>query len=417
MIIKKQSIAIIGGGPAALMFAAFVDTEKFDVTIYEKNKQLGRKFLVAGKGGFNLTHSEDFQSFIERYTPNYFLKNPFNSFSNTDLRNWLETIGIPTFVGSSNRVYPKKGIKPIKVLRAIISVLENKGVQFKFEHEWKGWNENSELLFGKSAFRQAQCPMTEVKADKVVFALGGASWPVTGSKGDWLSLFEEKNIQTIPFQASNCAFKIDWKLDFIKSNEGEPIKNCAITCNGKTQKGEVVVTKFGLEGNAIYGLSPQIRTALKQNNVALITIDFKPTLTENDVLKKLTNSNNTKITEILRQDLKLSSVEIDLLKNYTTKTQFTSKEKLTKFIKAFPLNLIESAPIEEAISTVGGIHRNALSQYYEIENLPNHYCIGEMVDWDAPTGGYLLQGCFSMGYYLAKNMITDYELRIPSINS
>lgn len=395
----KQSIAIIGGGPAALIFAAFVDAEKFDVTIYEKNKQLGRKFLVAGKGGFNLTHSEDIQAFIQRYTPIDFLEDALSNFTNVDLRDWLESIGIETFVGSSNRIYPKKGIKPIEVLDAILLFLKKKGVHFQFEQEWKGWNDNNELLFGISA-----SSMTEVKADKVVFALGGASWSVTGSKGDWLSVFAEKNIQTVAFQASNCAFEVDWKSKFISKNEGEPIKNCAISCNGKTQKGEVVITKFGIEGNAIYALSPQIRTGLKQNNVAPITIDFKPTLTDNDVRKKLSNSKKTKITEILKHDLKLSRSEIDLLKTYTSKEEFLSIEKLVSLIKNFPLNLIGTASIEEAISTAGGIDRNALSQYYEIENLPNHYCIGEMVDWDAPTGGYLLQGCFSMGVFLAKGI-------------
>jgi len=405
---SKQSIAIIGGGPAALILAAFVDAEKFDVTIYEKNKQLGRKFLVAGKGGFNLTHSEYIQAFIQRYTPKEFLEDALNAFTNTDLKNWLEEIGIPTFVGSSNRVYPKKGIKPIEVLDAIVSFLEKKEIHFKFEQEWKGWNDKNELIFTNEKF---------VKADKVVFALGGASWSVTGSKGDWLSIFEEKNIQTVPFQPSNCAFEVDWKSEFINKTEGEPIKNCAISCNGKTQKGEIVVTKFGIEGNAIYALSNEIRELLNKNSSAPITIDFKPTLTENDVLKKFSNSSKTKITEILKHDLKLSRTEIDLLKTYTTKEEFLSIEKLASLIKNFPLNLIGTASIDEAISTVGGIDRNALSQYYEIENLPNHYCIGEMVDWDAPTGGYLLQGCFSMGAFLAKNMITDYELRIPSINS
>ena len=395
MTMPKKSIAVIGGGPAALFLAAFIDSEKFDVTIYEKNKQFGRKFLVAGKGGFNLTHSEDIQTFIQRYTPTNFLENALNSFTNVDLRNWLKDIGIETFVGSSNRVYPEKGIKPIEVLDAIISFLEKKGVQFQFEQEWKGWNDKNELLFTNGNI---------VKADKVVFALGGSSWSVTGSKGDWLSLFEEKKIQTVPFQASNCAFKVDWKKGFIDKNEGLPIKNCAFTCDGKTQKGEIVVTKFGVEGNAIYALSPQIRNLLTLHNSAAVKVDFKPTLSESDVLKKLSNSNKSKTTEALKQDLKLSQTVIDLLKANTSKEEFLSNEKLVQFIKFFPLELIGTASVEESISTVGGIHRNALTPYFEIKKLPNHFCIGEMIDWDAPTGGYLLQACFSMGSYLAKHI-------------
>lgn len=393
MKIKKKSIAVIGGGPSALFFAAFVDTEKFDVTVYEKNKQLGRKFLVAGKGGFNLTHSEDIKSFIQRYTPVDFLSDALNSFTNTDLRNWLEEIGIPTFVGSSNRVYPIKGIKPIEVLDKIVSFIESKDVQFQFEHEWKGWDEENNLLFTNNEI---------IKADKIIFALGGASWSVTGSNGNWISFFKEKNIPTSPFEPSNCTFKIDWKKEFISKNEGEPIKNCAITCNGKTQKGEVVITKSGIEGNAIYALSANIRNLLYKNNLATICIDFKPALTEDEIFKKISNSKTTKITEVLKQDLKLNRTQINLLKAYTTKEVFLSSEKLSQNIKNLTLNIIGTTSIDKAISTVGGIDRKALSPHFEIKELPNHYCIGEMVDWDAPTGGYLLQACFSMGVFLAK---------------
>ena len=390
---EKKSIAVIGGGPAALFFAAFVDTDKFDVTIYEKNKQFGRKFLVAGKGGFNLTHSEDIKSFIQRYTPSDFLEEALTSFRNTDLREWLETIGIPTFIGSSNRVYPKKGIKPIEVLDAILNHLTTRGIQFKFEHEWKGWNDQNALLFNNE---------NVVIADNIVFALGGGSWSVTGSTGSWLTLFKEKGIDVLPFQPSNCAFQINWDKQFINQNEGQPLKNCTISCGDKTQKGEGVFTQFGLEGNVIYGLSPQIRKQLNSKGTASIFIDFKPTLSESDVLNKLTFSTRKNSTETLKIDLKLSSTQISLLKAVTSKEEYMDSKIVTKYIKQFPLDVIGNAPIDDAISTVGGISRNALTSNYEIEKLPNHYCIGEMVDWDAPTGGYLLQACFSMGAFLAK---------------
>jgi len=395
---KKKSIAVIGGGPAALMFAAQVDTTLFDVTIYEKNKQFGRKFLVAGKGGFNLTHSEDIEAFIQRYTPSEFLAPALRSFTNDDLRDWFESIGIPTIIGSSKRVYPEKGIKPIEVLDAILNQLKNKGIHFQFEHEWFGWNEKEELTFNLD---------TVVKADKVVFALGGGSWSVTGSTGSWLELFEKKGIETIPFQPSNCAFQINWNKTFIEQHEGQPLKNCSISCGNNTQKGEGVFTKFGLEGNVIYALSPQIRGQLNKNGKAAIFIDFKPTLLENEVLKKLESSSQKKITETLKKELKLSSAQISLLKAVTSKEEYTDSKIIAKYIKQFPLDVIGNAPIDDAISTVGGISRNALTSNYEIEKLPNHFCIGEMVDWDAPTGGYLLQACFSMGRYLAYKMISD----------
>lgn len=401
---SKKSIAIIGGGPTALMFAAQVNTNLYDVTIYEQNKQVGRKFLVAGKGGFNLTHSEDMETFIQRYTPYNFLAPALRSFTNDDLRNWLKSIGIPTIIGSSKRVYPEKGIKPIEVLEAILRQLKKKNIDFKFEHEWLGWNEKKELIFNNDKI---------VKADKVVFALGGGSWSVTGSTGNWLNIFQEKGIDVVPFQASNCAFQINWDKQFIAKHEGQPLKNCTISCGKKTQKGEGVFTKFGLEGNVIYALSPQIREQLNSIGKASILIDFKPTLTEREVFNKLNSSTGKNTTETLKIDLKLSVAQIALLKSATSKEEFIDKKIIAKYIKQFPLEIIGTAPIDDAISTVGGISRNALShlqskrrrQYCEIEKLPNHYCIGEMIDWDAPTGGYLLQGCFSMGAFLVKNVL------------
>jgi len=395
LIIKKKSIAVIGGGPAALMFAAQVDTKLFDVTIYEKNKQFGRKFLVAGKGGFNLTHSEEIDAFIERYTPSDFLEPALRSFTNDDLPNWLESIGIPTIIGSSKRVYPEKGIKPIEVLEAILNQLKKNTIHFEFEHEWLGWNEKNELLFNENQ---------TLKSDKVVFALGGGSWSVTGSTGNWIDIFKKKGIDVVPFQPSNCAFQINWDKQFINQHEGQPLKNCAISCGNKTQKGEGVFTQFGLEGNVIYGLSPQIRQQLHSEGKASIFIDFKPTLSESDVRIKLTSSTRKNSTETLKIDLKLSSTQIALLKAMTSKEEFKDSKIMAKYIKQFPLDVIGTAPIQDAISTVGGISRNSLSPHFEIEIFPNHYCIGEMIDWDAPTGGYLLQACFSMGTFLAKNI-------------
>ena len=359
---------------------------------------------MAGKGGFNLTHSEDIWSFIERYTPNDFLQKALLDFTNDDLRNWLKEIGIPTIIGSSHRVYPENGIKPIEVLDKILASIQSKGVQFKFEHEWTGWNEKEELRFDISASSMTE---VSVKADKVVFALGGASWAVTGSTGNWLSIFEKKNIQTAPFQPSNCAFKIDWDKQFINTFEGQPLKNCSISCGKKTQKGEGIFTKFGLEGNIIYALSSEIREQLNAIGSASIFIDFKPIFSEKEVLEKLNSPDQKNTSDTLKKVLKLSPAQIALVKSVTSKEEFTNSKIVTKYIKQFPLKVTGTATIDEAISTVGGIQRKELTSTFELKLLPNHYCIGEMVDWDAPTGGYLLQGCFSMGVFLARNLITD----------
>ncbi|WP_271855801.1 NAD(P)/FAD-dependent oxidoreductase [Patiriisocius marinus] len=387
----KKQIAIIGGGPSSFLLASFLDTEKFDVTIYEKNKTAGRKFLVAGKGGFNLTHSESIEPFLGRYTSNHFLDNALQHFNNTEFRTWLQSIGISTYVGSSKRVFPTDGIKPIEVLNAVLAHLKEKCVSIKYEHVFTGWDAENFPIVNNNV----------LQTDYTVFSLGGASWKVTGSSGSWIDTFSKKGITTKPFKASNCSYEVAWGSHFIKIHEGTPLKNIAISCNDVLQKGEAVITTFGLEGNAIYGLSPQIRKQLATNKKATIYIDFKPTLTLELVYSKLTNSSFKNTTQILKKELKLSLPQVDLLKCYLSKDSYLNKRELANTIKKFPLEVIGTATIDEAISTVGGIDLKAVSENFELLNLPNQFCIGEMLDWDAPTGGYLLQGCVSTGVFLA----------------
>lgn len=395
----KKSVAIIGGGPSALALAAFLDPTLFDVSIYERNKSLGRKFLVAGKGGFNLTHSEPMDQLISRYSNDPIVKTALTSFTNEDFRRWLESIGIPTFIGSSKRVYPEKGIKPIEVLNRILSVLEEKQVHFEFEHTWMGWNAENNLTFHSEK---------TIHADLVIFALGGASWKVTGSDGNWLNTFHEKGIPTSPFLPANCSYQVDWKPDLLAKIEGSPLKNITISSNEKTTKGEVVLTQFGLEGNAIYALSPEVQHQLSTHGNAIVYIDFKPMLSVEEVQQKLEQS-NLKMTDLLRKKLHLSKAQVHLLKHFLDKEAFLSKTTLAQYIKRFPLTLIGAAPIDEAISTTGGVSMKAIDEKFELINLRNTYCIGEMLDWNAPTGGYLLQACFSMGVYLAKRLNTDSQ--------
>jgi uncharacterized flavoprotein (TIGR03862 family) len=390
----KKQIAIIGGGPSAFLLAAFLETEKFTITIYEKNKTAGRKFLVAGKGGFNLTHSEPIDQFIKRYTPEDILEKSLLNFTNIDFRNWLDQIKIPTYIGSSKRVYPKEGIKPVEVLNAILKFLKEKGVIIKYEHTFSDWDDNSNPIINNKM----------IQTDYTVFSLGGGSWKVTGSEGNWLDTFSKKGIKTKKIQASNCGYQIDWKSNFIQKHEGTPLKNIAISCNNVIQKGEAVITKFGLEGNAIYGLSPQIREQLFTNSKATVFVDFKPSLTLENIHSKIKLSKYRNTTEILKKELKLSPSQIDLLKIYLSKESYLNTETLTKNIKTFPLEIISTASIDEAISTIGGIDLNAISENFELKNMPNQFCIGEMLDWDAPTGGYLLQACVSTGVFLAKHL-------------
>ena len=392
----KKSVAIIGSGPAALMLAATLNEFFFDVTIYEKNYAPARKFLVAGDGGFNLTHSENIEQFITRYTPQTFLEKSLRSFTNVDLCGWLKQIGIETYIGTSKRVFPVKGIKPIEVLNAISNELKNKKVQLKTKHEWKGWNSKNELVIEHNNEKLF------VKADIVVFALGGASWEKTGSDGCWAKLFSQKGIEIIPFHASNCAYQINWDDKFLKQAEGKGLKNISIVCNDVEKKGEVVITKFGIEGGAIYGLSPQIRWQLNKNKTADIFIDLKPSLSVDVIKTKLAFKKDKTFTTILKEDLNLSPVQVALLKSVVSKEDFIDTNTLAEKIKKLPLQIISIAPIDEAISTVGGIALQEVDDYFQLKRLSNHYVIGEMLDWDAPTGGYLLQVCFSMGAFLGQ---------------
>jgi uncharacterized flavoprotein (TIGR03862 family) len=391
----KKSVSIIGGGPAAFLLAAFLDPQKFNVTIYEKNKTLGRKFLVAGKGGFNLTHSEPAAQLIQRYTPSNFIREALLDFDNHDFQKWIDFMGIPTYIGSSKRVYPEIGIKPITVLNAILDVLNKRGVTIRYKHTWKGWNTDQELVFNADM---------AVQSDYTIFAMGGGSWKVTGSDGAWLDLFKKQGIDVVPFKASNCAYQVDWQTDFIDKHEGSPLKNIAISCGNKSQKGEVVVTRFGMEGNAIYAISPQIREELDKKEKATVFLDLKTTLSYDDVLQKIKKSNLKKTSEKLLKELKLNPAQIGLLKTGLSKENYLNAKLLAQNIKKLPIEITGSALLDEAISTTGGIKLDALDENFQLKMMENHYCIGEMLDLDAPTGGYLLQSCFSMGVYLARHI-------------
>lgn len=391
----KKSVSIIGGGPSALALAAFIDNEVYDVSIYEKNKTTSRKFLVAGDGGFNLTHGSAIENMLQQYEPIGFLDAALKSFTNNDLRTWLSKIGIETFEGSSNRIYPLKGIKPIEVLQAILQVLKNKGVTIHTEHEWIGWNEDNAILFkDKSA----------IHSDITVFALGGATWKVTGSDGQWLKTFYEKGISTLPFIASNCAFEVQWSKEFIAQHAGKPLKNISVNIGEPSSKGELVITTFGLEGNAIYAISSSIQKALRDKGKALIFIDLKPMWTETQVLEKLQKAEGRTIQDKLKTDLSINSSAIQILKNQMSKEDYQDIYKLAKTIKQVPIAITSSGTLDEAISSYGGIDLNAVDEYFQLKNIPNQYCIGEMLDWNAPTGGYLLQACFSMGVFLARRL-------------
>lgn len=384
-----------------MMLACSLDSSKYDISIYEKNAALGRKFLVAGKGGFNLTHSEELPQFINRYTPPHFIEPFLKSFTNEGFRHWLKSIGIETYVGTSKRVFPIKGVKPIEVLNAIERKLQQNNVSVFYNHEWKGWDEKKQLTFSSNN------QTLNIKTDITVFALGGASWKVTGSDGNWKTYFDEKGIIVKEFYPSNCAYKINWDSNLIQQIEGQALKNCEFSCGDLKRKGEAVLTKFGIEGSGIYPLSPEIRKQLLSGQLAELKIDFKPELSESEIKNRFQNKGQQSIKDFLEKRLNLSSTQIALIKGQTTKDEYNNIDILIQNIKSFTIKITDFALIDDAISTVGGIDLSEINERLELKKLPKNYCLGEMLDWDAPTGGYLLQACFSMGFFLAQKLNHD----------
>ena len=395
---NKKSVAIIGGGSASLMLASEIDTSKHEVTIYEKNQGLGRKFLVAGKGGFNLTHSTPIEEMKKKYIASSPIFSALDEFTNEDFISWLKNEGIETFVGSSKRIFPVKPTKPIQILQVFEKKIRENGINIEFNSTWKGFD-------GDKLIIEKEEQLNFINPDIVIYALGGGSWKVTGSEGEWLSHFEKKGIKTIPFSPSNCGAKITWKEKFVKTNEGKPLKSISVSCGKLSKKGDVIITRIGIEGSALYALSPEIRTQLKDKGKATVFLDLKPTTKEEAIIRKL-NSSKKKNTwsEHLIWQLKLSKPMFDLVKRTCSKEEFLNPEFLAKHIKNIPLQVTGFDEIDKAISTVGGISLEEINENFELKQLPNQYAIGEMLDWDAPTGGYLLQGCMSMGFRLGKTL-------------
>lgn len=381
-----KKINIIGGGPAGLMAAQQL-SQKYEIHLYEKGKALGRKFLVAGKGGFNLTNSSVGATLRNKYLPKKRLDQVLTFFDSNATRDWLLDLGIPTFVGTSGRVFPEKGIKPIHVLQKWLARLDQQNVHWHLEHRFVGFNDQGIPIV------QHDNQQILLKGEATIFALGGASWSVTGSQGDWLSHFSEIGIPTLPFQPSNCGLVIDWPETIKKPHAGKPLKNCQYTHDNQTQTGEVIITEYGLEGNGIYPLIPSIRKQLHSSNTTDVFLDLKPYNTVKELLQKL----GEKSPKNYAKALNIKSNELALIKAFTDKETFLKPRKLARAIKALPIPVIGLRPIEEAISTVGGICWEALNEDFSLKKFPTIYVIGEMIDWDAPTGGYLLQGCFSMG--------------------
>lgn len=397
-----KSVAVIGGGPSGLFAAEILSAAGFAVTVYEQKPSLGRKFLMAGRGGLNLTHSEDFENFTKRYgdaAP--WLRNYLENFTPAQLRAWCEGLGEPTFIGTSGRIFPQ-AFKASPLLRKWMTRLENRKVEFKLNHRWRGWGQN-DLAFDAGGER------IKIKTDAVLLALGGASWPRLGSDGHWTEILEKKNISIVPLRPANCGFVIEWSEIFRSKFVGLPVKPIALSFADQRVQGEIMLTQYGIEGGPVYALSAALRDAIEKSGSAELQIDLKPNVAINQLIKTLQKPRGANsFTNYLRRTLSLSAPAIGLLMEREDRAQLGgyAPEKLAALIKSLPVKLIAPSGIERAISTAGGIALDELDQNLMLKKLPGVFAAGEMLDWEAPTGGYLLQGCFATGAAAARGIIS-----------
>ena len=392
---SSKKVIIIGGGPSTLIAADFL-AEQCVVEIYEKENNIGQKFLVAGKGGFNLTNSLTGKLLANKYSPSNFLTEAILNFDSSSTKKWLLDKGIETFVGTSGRTFSKKKYKPIQVLDAIKHSLEVKNVKIFTNCKFSGFDQNARPVISNKSEKYS------LNADYFIFGLGGASWAITGSDGKWLNIFKDFGIKTKPFQSSNCGINIHWESNILNFHIGKPLKNIAIKFGQNTFKGEAVITKYGLEGNAVYQIIPHIRDH-KDSKEKNVLIDLKPNNTKLDLSLKLKNKSIN--SSSYKKLLNLNSTEMALIKSVMSRDHFLSPNKFVEQVKNLNLKVNSLRPIDEAISTVGGIDVSELNQNFSLKKNPNIFTIGEMVDWDAPTGGFLLQGCFSMGHLVSKAIL------------
>jgi hypothetical protein len=393
MTSETNHVAVIGAGPAGLMAAEVLAQGGAGVTVHDAMPSAGRKFLMAGRGGLNLTHSEPLPAFLARYREAApWLEAAISSFPPSALREWCEALGQPTFVGSSGRMFPES-FKASPLLRAWLRRLDSQGVRFAFRHRWTGWDDSGQLRF--------QTPDGErlVEPRATVLALGGASWPRLGSDGRWTDMLAGKGVAVSPLRSANCGFTVAWSGIFRDRFEGQPLKGAEFKFGSQAIRGEAIVTRNGIEGGAIYALSAELREAIFKSGEAILRVALRPDLQPDELVARLSASRGKQsFSNFLRKAANLSPVAIGLLQEAAGgKLAALSTEALAGLIGEVPIKLTGIAPIARAISTAGGIALDELDENDMLRRLPGVFAAGEMLDWEAPTGGYLLQASFATG--------------------
>jgi hypothetical protein len=395
---SSPSVAIIGGGPGGLMAAEVLAAGGASVDLYEAMPTLGRKFLLAGKGGLNITHSESLPTFLDRYgNQRSRLEPAIHEFGPQALREWVHGLGVTTFVGSSGRVFPSE-MKAAPLLRAWLHRLRQAGVRIHTRHRWQGWTKDGSLFFTSPEGDKALQP------DAVILALGGGSWAKLGSDGAWIPWLMAKGIRVAPLQPSNCGFEVAaWSAHFRKNFAGQPVKAVALTwsdAEGRThqRRGEFLVTDWGVEGSLIYALSAPLRDAITADGEAVLHLDLLPDFSPDRVLAEVSHPRGSRsLSSHLQSRLGLKGVKMGLLRELLAKDDFSQPAKLAIAIKSLPLSLVRPRPLDEAISSAGGVAFEDLDEHFMVRALPGLFCAGEMLDWEAPTGGYLLTACLATG--------------------
>jgi uncharacterized flavoprotein (TIGR03862 family) len=394
---QEVAVAIIGGGPAGLMAAEVLSRSAIDVHVFDAMPSVGRKLLMAGKGGLNITHAEAYEQFLSRYGAGKdFLKPMLDAFGPEALRQWVHDLGIETFVGSSLRVFPKE-MKAAPLVRAWLHRLREAGVKFHMRHRWLGWDADGALRLANPAGE------ISIKPQATVLALGGASWPQLGSDGAWAPWLLARDVEIAPLQSANCGFEVAWSRHLRDKFAGAPLKSVALTftdAQGRTERrqGEMVISAHGLEGSLIYAFSQRLREYLNAHGSASFTLDLAPGRDAGRVLAEVSQSRGSRsLSSHLQRRVGLTGVKAALLHEVLSKEQFADPATLAATIKALPITVRAAFPIAEAISTAGGVSFNSLDQNLMLTALPGVFVAGEMIDWEAPTGGYLLNACFATG--------------------
>ena len=386
-------MAIVGGGPAGLMATEVIQAGGVKVHVYDSMPSLGRKFLMAGKSGLNITHSEPFEQFVLRYGKRQAQIVPMlRRFGPQELRQWVHGLAIETFVGTSGRVFPI-GMKASPLLRAWLRRLADSGVTFHLRHKWMGWLPDKSLQFLSPDGAVA------VNADATVLALGGGSWSRLGSDGAWVPWLEQRGVRVEPLKPANCGFDVDWSPHFRERFDGHPVKSVVLSFGAFRQQGEFIITREGVESGLIYSASALLRDEIESRGKAVMELDLAPGRSYEWLLERLTKPRGSRsMASHLEKAVSIRGVKAGLLREFLSKEDFADPQKIAASIKSLPMPLVATRPLDEAISSAGGVSFESLDENLMIRSMPGVFCAGEMLDWEAPTGGYLLTACFASGY-------------------